>query len=240
MATVADLLTLLNIKVLGFQDGLSPAGTTPATENLARKIAVLNESYHAVWRTLVGLEKEFESYWFTKQTTISAGGGLARDFNLPADFHDMLYLEVASPDASRVVHFERAGFGTPKFISERQQTGNVSPSTLPDEKLIHYVTARGNPSRLHLGRSFATGTTLGYIYTYRLADFDDSADSIDDVIAPYQGPITSCAAAILLNAVHEAELAARWEAHYDRDVASMRAAAAEGRAPSEGLRKELP
>jgi hypothetical protein len=240
MATVADLVTLLDVKLLGFASALTPAGLDPSTENLARKIAVLNESYHTVWRVLVGLEKEFESYWFTKRvTSLSAGGGLVRDFNLPSDFHDMLYIEVASPDASRVIHFERAGFNTLAFISERQQTANVAPTTLPDEKVIHYVTARGNPSRLHLGRSFATGTTLSYIYTYFLADLTGSGDSIDDLMTPYQGPVTSCAAAVLLNAVHESGLAQGWESRYERDVASMRGAAAEGRPPSEGLRKEL-
>lgn len=240
MATVQDLLDLLEVKLLGFADSLTPAGLNPATENLVRKISVLNECQHAVWRTLVGLEKEFESYWFTKQVTnLSAGSGGQRDFDLTADFHDMLFLEVISPDASRVVHFERTGFRTQGFIDQRKQPANIAPSTMPDEKLIYYVVARGNPSRLHLGRAFATGTTLGYVYTYTLPDFDAAADTIDDVVAPYRGPITNCAAAILLNSVHESGLAQEWRQVYAQDVASMRAAAAEGKRPSDGLRDNM-
>ncbi len=214
-ATTQDLLDLLEPKLLGFQDGLTPAGLTPATENLARKIKYLNEGMHAVWRLLVSIPRDAEANWFTTDVAVSIAIGLS-DANLPADFHEIILLE-STDSAYNQINFTKIGIHQRRFRSDRlSDKGNF----LATEKEVYYAITRGNPPEIRLARS-SPGVAFNVVYRYTLADLATAASAIDDIPAPYRGPITNHAAAAILASVHEPELARPWADKWEDDVKSI-------------------
>ena len=215
MSTAQDLLDLLEPKLLGFQDGLTPAGLTPATENIARKILFLNEGMHAVWRLLVSIDKEAAANFFIKDAAVTVTIG-NHDADLPADFHEIFLLE--STDAAyNQVNFTKIGIHQRRFRSDRlSDKGDF----LATEKEVYYAITRGNPPELRLARS-SPGVAFNVVYRYTLADLATASSVIDDIPTPYRGPITNHAAAAILASVHEPELAGPWAAKWQDDVKSI-------------------
>ena len=214
-ATTQDLLDLLEPKILGFQDGLTPAGLTPATENIKRKIKFLNEGMHAVWRLLVSIDREDEANFFTTDVALNIAVDLF-DANLPADFHEIFLLE--STDAPyKKINFTKIGIHQRRFRSDRLSDKVNFPNT---EKEVYYAVTRGQPPEIRLARS-SPGVNFNVIYRYTLADITLASSSIDDIPAPYRGPITNHAAAAILASVHEPELAGPWAEKWQDDVKSI-------------------
>lgn len=211
-ATAQDLLDLLEPKILGFQDGLTPAGLTPATENTKRKIKFLNEGMHAVWRLLVSIDKEAEANFFTKDVALTIAAGLF-DADLPTDFHEIFLLE--STDAAyNQINFTKIGIHQRKFRSDRLSDKDNFPA---DEKEVYYAITRGKPPEVRLARK-SPGVNFNVVYRYTLADITVAGSSIDDIPAPYRGPITNHAAEAILASVHEPDLARTWAQKWQDDV----------------------
>jgi len=234
MATVQDLLDALEPKILGYQDAIVPAGLDPVTELPKRKISYLNEAQHEVWKTLVGIGREFDSHWFTKEQPITAGAG-EKDFSLPADFHQILMLE-ATDATWRETRFEKRGFHNPQFLSGRYSAAGDLPVPTagnPNAPVV-YAVGRANPAKLYLSHSFP-GVQLQGLYVYTLANLTAASDSIDDLLPPYAAPLTNYAAEQILRSVHEVSLSEGWGKRWGGNVTAMREAASRGLPPSDAV-----
>jgi len=226
MATAQDLLNLLEPKLLGYQDALTPAGLTPATENLARKIHFLNEGWHAAWRALTGIDARANAHWFAKDDTVTVTAG-NYDVNLPADFHDMIFVSPADAAYQHIV-MKKIGMHQPRFKSDRQSNlGNF----LNTDVELYYSVTYGDPGSLRLARS-SPGADFDIIYRYRLPNITAANTNIDDMPEPYRPPITDYAAAGILNAVHEPELAQHWWNRWVRAYEEMQLAGSKSLDPS--------
>ena len=232
MATAQDLLNLLEPKLLGYQDALTPAGLTPATENLARKIHFLNEGWHAAWRALTGIDVRANAHWFVKDATVTVTAN-SFDANLPADFHDLIFIEPTDEAYDHIV-FKKIGMHQPRFKSDRESDlGNF----LTTDVEVYYSVTYGNPAKLRLARS-SPGAAFNAVYRYSLPNITLSSTVIDDMPAPYRPPITDYAAAGILNAVHEPELARHWWERWTRAYEEMQLAGSKSLDPSMAIGAE--
>ncbi|KKM70284.1 hypothetical protein LCGC14_1442320 [marine sediment metagenome] len=203
MATVQDLLDLLDDKLLGYSGALETVGGSTGVE---KKIRQLNAGQHKVWQILVGAGKPGRANWFGKNSNITYPVS-DRDQFLPTDFHDLLSVESSS------VRMKASGWHKAAWQEERQKTGNVDPTTLD---ALHYIVSGDFSPTLHISR-FTLGVTVTIHYTSILTDWTAAADSTVRIPVPYYDAIVNYAAACLTNAVHHPEVAQGWTNKWDDD-----------------------
>ena len=196
MATVQDLLDLLDDKLLGYSGALETAGGSTGEQ---KKIRQLNAGQHKVWQILVGAGRPARANWFGKSDSVVFGAS-DRDVALPADFHDLLSVESSS------VRMKASGWHKASWQEERQKTGAVDPTTIDT---MYYVVSGDAAPILNISR-FPTALTTTVHYTSTLTDWTAAADVIDRVLSPYRDAIANYAVACLTNAVHHPEVAEGW------------------------------
>lgn len=212
MATVADLVTLLDDKLLPYKNAVrSRVEPSPDDDS---KVRALNAGQHKVWALILAAGRERRANWFAKSTSISFSAG-ARSASLPTDCHDVLFVESTDGPV-----FKPSAWNKEEWQKERAKTGNQDPANLGT---VYWVTTGDYTPTLHISR-FTTGIDTTVFYTSTLTDWTATSDNIDRILVPYQDAITNYAATVLVSATIDPETHALWKNLWDDDRAMIQMA----------------
>ncbi len=215
MATVQDLLDLLNDKLLPYRAAYAIRGADDVAA-----IRALDQGKENVWRVVVAASQKSAGNWFAKSGSLSYTAGVnVKD--LPADFHSLLSAE------STTVRMRPSGFGKEDWRDDREETGNADLTTL---EALYYVVGgnvAGTPALL-VSRKPAATLTVDIQYTASLAKWSVVADNIDVLPAPLRDPVATWAAQSLLGAAQDEIMARFWSSLCEVDR-TLVAAISEGR-----------
>ncbi len=216
MATVQDLLDILDDKLLAY--GTSSALDTPGggTTATVKKIRALNTGHHKVWQILVAAGKDHRTNWFGKVSSEVFATGV-RSEALPTDFHDLLWAESTS------VLMKAGAQHRASWQQDRQDNSSATPGNL--SALYYLVTGDYTPN-LEISRK-TTGVTVDVHYTSILPEWTAAGDNSDRIPTPFYDAICNWAASDLINSAQSPAVAAIWFQKWQDDKAMIAAAAAQ-------------
>lgn len=212
MATVADLVTLLDDKLLPYKNAVrSRVESSPDDDS---KVRALNAGQHKVWALMLAAGRERRANWFAKSTTLTFAAG-DRDMSLPTDCHDVLFVE--STDGAIL---KPSAWNKEEWQKERATTGNTAPA---DIGTIYWIATGDYTPTLNISR-YTTGLDVTVFYTSTLTDWTATTDNIDRILVPYQDAITNYAAATLISATIDPEAQQLWKSFWESDMAMIQGA----------------
>lgn len=203
MATVQTLIDLWDLKAGGYRDSL-PNGVTD-------KIRLLNAAKNKVWQHIIAAGRTGGN-WFIKSGSLVLGAGL-NDVDLPADFHDMAFVQGATTGWEGV-RFVPSDFYKDVYRENRQQAGNAAAT----DGTRYFAISGDTPARFNLDRPTA-GITLTIFYTSLLAEYALATDVIDRVATVYQDAIVNLALLMTNLSRQDAGMATLYKAMWDEDKA---------------------
>lgn len=203
MATVQTLVDLWDLKAGGYRDSL-PNGVTD-------KIRLLNASKNKVWQHIVAAGRAGGN-WFIKSGPLVLGAAV-NDVDLPADFHDMAFVQGVTAGWEGV-RFAPSDFYKDVYRENRQQAGNAAAT----DGTRYYAISGDTPARFNLDRPTA-GITLTIFYTSLLPEYALATDVIDRVTTVYQDAIVNLALLMTNLSRQDADMAALYKAMWDEDKA---------------------
>ena len=190
MATVADLILLLDGKLYAHIDALDTTGHTGED----KKIQALDSGKEKVWQLLVASGKQFRDNWFGKTGAFSFSAGVNSDA-LPSDFHSLLSAESTS------AIMKASTWHKDTWQNKRAQSGNQA---VGDQEIFYYLVSG---ETLYIAPKPA-GTLSGTVhYVQKLTTWNATSDNVDGVPAAYHDAIANYAAASILAGVRDFEAA---------------------------------
>lgn len=197
MATVADLVLLLDDKLLPYRGSYDVRGP-----NDIPKVRLLNSGKEMVWRTVVAASQESRSNWFSKSATLSYTTGDDTE-DLPGDFHSLLGAE------SVTVEMRPSNFHKQEWRADRAESANLDLTTA--ERLYYVVggNATAGPALL-ISRKPAATLSVAIQYVAHLAEWTSESSNIDDLPEPLRDPVVTWAAQNLLGAAQDSVMAKFW------------------------------
>lgn len=206
MATLQNLIDLWDLKAGGYRDSL-PNGQ-------ADKILLLNASKNKVWQHLVaaGRVAGGSGNWFIKSATLALGSGV-QDVDLPADCHDVAFVQATSVGWEGV-RFVPSDFYKDVYRENRQQAGNAASG----DGTRYFTVSGDKPAQFNLDRPTA-GVSLKIFYTSLLPEWTAPADVIDRVLTIYQDAIVNLAATMSSMSRQDVAMAQLWLGMWNEDKA---------------------
>lgn len=212
MATVQDLIELWRIKAGGIRESM-PGGVPD-------QIKLLNAAKHRVWQHIIaaGRTNGGNGNWFVKETSTDLSlTTTTRDVDLPLDFHDLVFVEAATPAGWLGVKFEAQDFWKVTFRDSRRTAGTVGPETANGTR--YYVVSGDNPARFSLDRFPSETITLNVFYTSILPEWTLTTSNVDRVPTCYFDQIVDLAIMMSYLSRERMEQAAAWKAIWDENKA---------------------
>ncbi len=191
--TVANLISLLDVKLWGYQDSVSEA----------EKILALNAGKHKTWLALHAAGREESAHWFGESdpATISAG---SRSVSLAVDVHDVLSVERVG------AKLHSSGFHKAEWRNQREDSGT---KVIEDEDNILWLVTGSNPAVLEVGNVFTSDLVVTVYATKKLGAWTATGDDADVIPEAYHDCICNYATWTLLAGLQDPQSASLlWQA----------------------------
>ena len=203
--TVANLISLLDVKLWGYQDSISEA----------QKILALNAGKHKTWLALHTAGREESAHWFAESDTANITAG-TRTVNLTADVHDVLSVERAD------ANLHSSGFHKAEWRNQREDSGT---KVIENEDNILWLIAGSNPAVLEVGYKFASDLIVTVYATKKLGAWTATGDDADVIPEAYHDCICNYATWTLLTGLQDPQSSTLlWQA-WQADLALIMGAA---------------
>ena len=211
MATVLDLLSILNDKLGPYPDRFVPANSS---NNEAVKIRALDAGKEKVWLALVAASKKGSANWFAQETTANITSS-TRSGALPADCHDVLG-----------VHLEGVPFRPSAWHKQnwRDQREDATVYALADVDEVLWLVHGNDAPVLEIGPKLDTTIAPTIFYVAKLATWSSSGSSADDVPSPYYDAIVNYACWSLSTSLQDPAVGSLWWNAWQSDREMIQAA----------------
>lgn len=212
--TVQDLIDLLKVKLHGYKYAQSGQD--------ADLIKILNSAQHTLWMLMVtaGRANGGSGNWFIKKATLTLNG--VRDADLPADCHDVAFVE-CSTAGWEAVQFKAGAWWKQVFQEQRRQAGTAAPT----DGARFFVVSGGATPKFSLDRIPNASIDLGVWYTYIFTDWTAAGDSIALIPRPYRDALVNYAASQIISADQDPAIAAQWQGYWGEHKTFVSAVAAQ-------------